>query len=254
MPHHPLALRAWHELYATEPTHELRLRYSGRFKGYNAHVQKRNASLTRPATIIFSLARGFAEASDEIAIGVMQQLLNRIQKTRIDTMEIQLYNAFLKKLGDYVENGDVDPFLKRRFDRLNHDYFDGYMLTPNLVWGSYALTTVGHYAYATDTVTLSAALQEDHDLLDYVLYHELLHKKHKFDEKPGGFTRSHTKAFRDEERTYRMPDGSDPEKRLAAFLRNRKRSHRPDRTASPAHGRSARPPRPRRKGLLSWFG
>lgn len=222
--HHPLALRAWQELYPDkEPKHELQLRFSGRFKGYNAHIQRRNGTLLRPGSILFSLARPFEEVSDEIRLGVMQHLLNKLLKTAVDTLEIRLYNGFIKRLGDYVETQRVDPYLKRRFDQVNHDYFDGYMLTPNLVWGTESLRKLGHYEYATDTISLSTALRADEELLDYVLYHEMLHKKLKFSERAGGFTRSHTKRFREEERQFRMSDGSDPEKRLAAFLRQRKR-------------------------------
>jgi len=220
----PLALRAFKGLYPERRLRkELQLRYSGRLKEFNANVADRPGSLTKPGTITFSLSRAFEGVGDEIKIGVMQHLLNRIKKTRIDTLEIQLYNAFIKKLSDYVENNHVDPHLKARFDLVNQEYFDGYMLTPNLVWGTYSLTKLGHYEFATDTINISTALKEDEGLLDYVLYHEMLHKKHKYSESKGGFTRSHTKAFRDEEKQFRMHDGSDPEQRLAAFLRSRKR-------------------------------
>ncbi|MBR9692917.1 M48 family metallopeptidase [Candidatus Woesearchaeota archaeon] len=85
------------------------------------------------------------------------------------------------------------------------------------------MTKLGHYEYATDTISISTALKEAPELLDYVLYHEMLHKKHKFTESKGGNTRSHTKAFRDEEKKYRLADGGEPEKRLATFLGQRKR-------------------------------
>jgi predicted metal-dependent hydrolase len=172
------------------------------------------------------LARDFEEVGEEIKIGVMQHLLNRLYKTKIDTVEIGLYNSFIKKLMDYVETERVDPYLKERFDLLNHTYFDGFMITPNLVWGTHSTTKLGHYAYASDTISISTALKENEELLDYVLYHEMLHKKHKFTETKGGHTRSHTKAFRDEEKLFRMADGSDPEKALTAFLIRKKRQGR----------------------------
>ena len=55
--------------------------------------------------------------------------------------------------------------------------------------------------YATDTVTLSKALAHDLELVDYVMYHELLHKKHKFTSK-NGKSRHHTKEFRIAEKRY----------------------------------------------------
>jgi len=220
---HPLAERAFRKLY---PDRRLRkrlvLRYSARFSDYNANVSDRAGSWGAPGIITFSLSKKFKDTSPEIQLGVMQHLLNKLNKTKIDTIEIRLYNTFIKKLADYVGTDDVNPELKRRFDQLNQAYFDGYMLTPNLRWGNETLTKLGHYEYATDTISISTALRGEPELLDYVLYHEMLHKKHKFSESAGGFTRSHTKAFRDEERQFRMRDGSNPEKRLVAYLRRRK--------------------------------
>jgi hypothetical protein len=232
---HPLAERAWRELYGTEPSKELVVRYSGKFSGYNGRITG------YPRSIVFSLSHRFEEASDEIQIGVMQHLLNRLNRTRIDTLEIQLYNSFIKKLTDYVETTTVDPYLKERFDAVNKEYFDGFMMTPNLVWGTYSLTKLGHYSFATDTISVSTALKEDEMLLDYVLYHEMLHKKHKFSERAGGFTRSHTKTFRSDEKRFKAKDA---EKRLNAFLRRKRMDSR--------HG-SSRPRPPRRRFLRSLF-
>ncbi len=235
MKHHPLAERAFRQLYPGRPLRKrLLLRYSSRFNDFNANVADRPGRLGAPGTITFSLSRKFEEVGEEIRIGVLQHLLNRLYKTVVDTEEIRLYNAFIKKLADYVETKRVDPFLKERFDLLNQRFFDGYMLTPNLVWGGETLRKLGHYEYATDTISVSTIFRDADgavrgvalELLDYVLYHEMLHKKHKFSERAGGFTRSHTRAFRDEERKYRMADGTDPEKALSAYLRRRKRMSR----------------------------
>ncbi len=219
MEHDSLALRAWQGLYDRPPRHWLLLRYSGRFKEFNANVEKRSGRLGGPGRILFSLSRAYEEVGEEIRVGVLQHLLNRLRRTSVATDEIGLYNAFIRKLADYVETTRTDPLLRRRFDELNHRFFDGYMLTPNLVWGRPATRTLGHYAFATDTITLSPVLRREPELLDYVLYHEMLHKKHKFSETRSGRTRSHTKAFREEERRFRLADGSDPETRLVAFLR-----------------------------------
>ncbi|MBR9693399.1 hypothetical protein GOV07_05775, partial [Candidatus Woesearchaeota archaeon] len=161
MNHDSLPERAWRELYPDKRLRKaLKMRYSGRFKDYNATVTDRPGSLTRPGTITFSLSRMFEQSSDEIKLGVMQHLLNRLKGTKVDTIEIQLYNRFIKKLADYVVTEHVDQELKAHFDTLNHRFFDGYMLTPNLVWGGYTLTKLGHYEYATDTISISTALKE----------------------------------------------------------------------------------------------
>ncbi len=218
MTHDPLAERAYRELYpGKEPPRELRVTYSAKFKGFNARV------LMTPRDITFSLSRKFVEASDELKVGVMQQLMNRLFKTKHETLEIQLYSKFIKNMTDYAATTRVDPYLQDRFEVINTRYFDGFMMVPNLAWGTYSLTKLGHYEYATDTIILSTALKEDEELLDYVLYHEMLHKKLKFDEKPGGFTRSHTKTFRTAERKFHVKDA---EKRLERFVRERRRARK----------------------------
>jgi hypothetical protein len=71
--------------------------------------------------------------------------------------------------------------LRESFNRVNHTYFQGGLDQPNLVWNQ-RLThrKFGHYQWDTDTVMLSSTL--DHPevpilVVDYVMYHELLHKK-----------------------------------------------------------------------------
>lgn len=71
--------------------------------------------------------------------------------------------------------------LRESFERVNQAYFDGQLDQPNLIWNN-RLTRrkFGHYQWDTDTVMLSSSL--DHTripdlVVDYVMYHELLHKK-----------------------------------------------------------------------------
>jgi len=236
-----LAERAWRELYGSEPDRDLAIAYSAKFKGYNARI---TATRTR---IVFSLSRKFDETGDEIRLGVMQHLLNKLRKTKIDTLEIQLYLKFLKNMTAYAETTRSDPLLNERFDKINAEYFDGFMMTPNLAWGQRSLRKLGHYEYGTDTIILSTVLQEDLEMLDYVLYHEMLHKKHKFTARAGGFTRSHTKQFRTDEKKFVLADGTDPEKRLNALLRRERRAGR----SLPAP--SGRRPKSFLKSLFDYF-
>ncbi len=71
--------------------------------------------------------------------------------------------------------------LRDSFKRVNQTYFDEELDQPNLIWNN-RLThrKFGHYQWDTDTVMLSSSL--DHTrvpglVVDYVMYHELLHKK-----------------------------------------------------------------------------
>lgn len=209
-----LATQAFQQLYPGKRlSRQFSIRYSGRFKGLNANVQMSSEEVT------FSLSRAYQEVSEEIRIGVMQHLLNKLHKTKVQTLEIELYNKYVQKLSDHAPVTDVDPFLEKHFEQLNDQYFNGFMTLPNLKWGSYSLRKLGHYEFDSDTIVLSTALKEDLDLLDFVLYHEMLHKKHKFT-CSGSQTRSHTAAFRKDERKFHI---KDIEQKLERFVHSRKR-------------------------------
>ena len=71
--------------------------------------------------------------------------------------------------------------LEESFHRVNHSYFQDKLDKPHLVW-SQRLThrKFGHYQWDTDTVMVSSSLDHKRvpaDVVDFVVYHELLHKK-----------------------------------------------------------------------------
>ena len=92
------------------------------------------------------------------------------------------------------------------------------MLIPNLKWGSNSLSKIGSYDFGTDTVTISTVLIGQPDLIDFVMYHELLHKKLKFRQK-NGKSFHHTKEFKKREKEYKDPE-------IEQKLRRHLRKHR----------------------------
>jgi len=208
------ARQAFVELYGKEPEQRFIVRYHGNFKGYNASVRK-----ARDVTE-FALSRAFKEVEPEVRLGVMQLLLNRLNKTRVKSRHIDFYNTFLRKMSDYAPVTRTDPVLEASFNRVNETYCDGLMTRPNLVWGRDSTQLLGTYTYATDTVTISRALERSPaEVLDAVMHHEILHKKHKFSCSTGR-THSHTAAFRREEALF---EPKDAEARLHRWLRSYRR-------------------------------
>ncbi len=200
------------------PNYPASVSYSQRFKGYNANMR------VTKNTYVFSLSYLWKDVDVSIRKGVIQQLLIRFHKLQLTTPSTQLYTFFLQNLSEYAPRTASDSLLSARFAVLNEQYFSGLLSQPNLVWGSYSLTKLGHYEYASDTVSISTALKEAGPLLDYVLYHELLHKKHKFTCTSSGRTRHHTRAFREDEKKFLLPRA---EEQLSAYiqrLREQKRS------------------------------
>ena len=205
-----LGERAYRQLYRKEPGKTIRVRYSGRFNDYNGNVRMTDRE------ILFSLSRKFEPLEAEIQIGIIQHLLNKVHKTKIETDEQDLYNAFLRKMSEYAPVTESDPVLRESFDRVNDAYFHGMMTRPNLVWGGRNKHLLGTYTYATDTIMISRVLEDaPKELLDYVMHHEMLHKKHKFSCKSGR-THSHTPAFKRDEAKFKLPDA---EKKLTTWVR-----------------------------------
>lgn len=208
-----LAEKAFVELFPKKKlTRELKVKYSRAFNPYNANVRYTANSM------IFRLAYEWKKVSPEIKMGLIQSLLLKIHKEKKKTIHIDLYENFIKNVGDYSEIKESDPVLEQSFVRVNEKYFNGFIDKPNLKWGNASFSKLGGYEYGSNTVTISRVLAEDKELLDYVMYHELLHKKYKFQTK-NGRSYHHTPKFRKKEKEF---DNPDIEKYLERFLRKKK--------------------------------
>ncbi|MBU1202154.1 MAG: SprT-like domain-containing protein [Nanoarchaeota archaeon] len=208
-----IATRAFKELFPEkELVREIKLNYSAKFKPYNANVKYNSSRLT------FNLSRKWTELSDDIQIGLIQGLLLKMYKEKKTTINIQLYQKFIKNISKYSRTEQVDPFLKKSFDRINEKYFFNFLETPNLVWGQESFRKLGSYEYTTNTITISAVLKDEPLLLDYVIYHEMLHKSLNFKSK-NGRNYHHTTEFRNREKEF---EDKDIESKLTAFLRKKR--------------------------------
>ena len=126
----------------------------------------------------------------------------KIFKDKKNTTNIDLYNIFMKKIHLAVPKTKTDPTLEESFNRINEKYFYGLIEKPNLVWGNNSIRKLGSYEYGSDTITISRVLEEtDENMLDYIMYHEVLHKKHKFNSK-NGRNYHHTQLFRKNEKEF----------------------------------------------------
>ncbi|MCC6148025.1 MAG: hypothetical protein IT308_10715 [Anaerolineaceae bacterium] len=93
------------------------------------------------------------------------------------------------------------------FERVNNQYFDGKIPPPRLGWSSRrSRSKFGHYQMETDTIVVNRALDAPHIpeyVVDFVMYHELLHKqigvKHQ-----NGRRQVHTIVFRTAEKQFKF--------------------------------------------------
>ena len=191
------------------------LKYSGHFKPYNANIKYGFGRVE------LKLSREWKKIDREIKIGLIQSLMKKLWKTKSSTMNIDFYNNFLKKVHLITPKDKNDPILEASFNRVNEKYFNGLIERPNLVWGGESFRKLGSYDLQGDLISISTVFKKaEIKLLDYVIYHEMLHKKHKFVNR-GNRNHFHTSVFRKDEKAF---EGSETlEKEINLFLRSLKK-------------------------------
>jgi hypothetical protein len=194
------------------------LNYSGHFNNYNANVR-----YTR-SHIEFNLSTLWKNVDEDIQSGLIESLVVRMFKLRgISTDRMKMYESFMKGLSKYAKSSDHDPELSESFERVNEKFFNGMMEKPNLIFANESFRKLGSYEYGTNSIYISTVFQnlppEEHKFLDYVVYHELLHKKHTFNVKNGRH-QAHTTVFRQDEKKF----GENAEEELTKWLRKKKYS------------------------------
>jgi hypothetical protein len=114
----------------------------------------------------------------------------------------------LEALGGVVEQtrGAVHD-LAESFARVNAQYFGEAMARPHLSWSrSLTRRKFGHYDHVRDWVMVSSTLDQPHVpefVVDFLMYHELLHKQHGIRWSAGGRGYAHTAAFYADERRFK---------------------------------------------------
>lgn len=111
--------------------------------------------------------------------------------------------------------------LSERFDALNRKFFDGQLERPLLSWTAKRTRhTFGHHDEALDTIVISKSLDDERipeTVLDYVLYHEMLHLKLGSRYSADGRRLVHTATFRKwEERFPKFEEAEQWLEKLAA--------------------------------------
>jgi len=187
--------KAFKDLYNKEFYYTSKIKYSKKFTAYNANIRKRGNYIEVHASHLWK------DIGEEIQIGLIQHLLMKLFKDKKDTFYTKLYSDFIRKLADYTPKTLSDPQLEESFNRINAKYFNELMEIPNLQWGKNSTTQLGLYNYHNDTVTISSIFKKHMDIVDYILYHELLHKQEKFKSK-NGRSHHHTPRFRKLEKEY----------------------------------------------------
>lgn len=211
-----LAKEAFDELFPRfSEERKLVVSYSGKFKDFNANVKYSDKF------IHFSLSKGWLEFGDDLKKGVIQHLLLKMFSCRKFTkpFSLDLYEKFIDNVGRYSKVDRSHPELDDSFERINKRYFNDMMEKPNLVWGLNAFRKLGHYEFASNTVVMSSIFRGEPEMIDYIMHHELLHKKHGGKTTKSGRTIHHSREFKLDEAKYH---DKESERKLKRFLRKKK--------------------------------
>jgi len=115
--------------------------------------------------------------------------------------------------------------LRDVFDTVNREHFGGEMPSPRLRWGTrMTFRKFGHYCFQKEEVMLSASLDSQRVprfVVEFVMYHELLHRKHGH-RSAGSRRMYHTREFRADEK--RFPRYAEAEAELAKLTQPRRRT------------------------------
>ena len=204
---------AFRQLYPEkELKYSFSLKYSRKFKPYNANAKLYGNLMS------FHFSKEWKKISSEIQIGLIQELITRLMKSgKRKTINMELYTLFMKNVHIAIPKTKTDEILEASFDNVNDSYFNGMLDKPNLQWGSDTTSKLGCYEYGSDTITISTIFMDaPRELLDYVMYHEMLHKKFKFENK-NGRSIHHSPEFKKMESQFR--NGDLMEKEIAKLAR-----------------------------------
>lgn len=176
---------------------------------------------------------GFLEADDGIWRALVSAATGRRQARLRDQVrrwtEGDAYRAIVRELSAITRDDDAAARgavhdLGESFRRVNAAYFEGRVERPELRWGRQeTVRRFGSYEAARDRITLSRSLDADEVpafVMDYVVYHELLHKLHGVEDR--GLRRAaHTAAFRGDEA--RFAQRGEAERLLSKIARRRRK-------------------------------
>jgi hypothetical protein len=138
-----------------------------------------------------NISESFIHSSDQVLTAVLQTALKQKNTTASEIIrkfslseecsDVLLELDLIAQIATETAQGNIYN-LDHLFNTINHQYFAGNMSKPRLMWSSIlSHRKLGHYERTRDRIVISKIL--DHEripqyLVEFILYHELLHKHH----------------------------------------------------------------------------
>lgn len=179
----------------------------------------RHSIRKREGKILIRISDTFLDAPQDVLLALGRILLAKLNKNPVSKKDRDVYSRYVasEELQDKaaallsgrrkairIVKGNHRS-LEDSFQRVNTTYFGGLMEKPTLTWGrKKARRTLGRYDLQRDVVCVSPFLDSSEvpeEFLDFIMYHELLHKKHGVQER-GGKLWAHTPQFKRDEKRF----------------------------------------------------
>lgn len=184
-----------------------RVLYQTQIKGHAYHVTINEGLVGAPRRIVKALVHATLRAGDHKPVGEDPLDPQAILKTYCSSEAFAAIHADLDATVAQPAHLAIGQYhdLNAAFARVNTAYFDGKLARPHLQWNrTRTQRKLGHYDVSRDTVmvsqTLDAPSVPDY-VIDFVVYHELLHKT-LGTPTVNGRRRAHTPEFREAERAF----------------------------------------------------
>lgn len=207
----------YEEHFPNRRSPQVEIKLSNHLATYNANIRY----LPQLCKYQIKMHKNWIDSDEMIVRGLLEYLVFRVNNIKKKTLYTDMYDTFILNAHTSIEKNQIDPILQKYFDKNNTDLLNNEIEQTNLVWGKKSIRTLGTYNYQNDTITISSALKTAPEhLIQFVVYHEMLHKKHKFT-KGKVNTLHHSPAFRKEEKLY--PNFENIDKELGQFLRKKRR-------------------------------
>jgi hypothetical protein len=176
-----------------------------------------------------NISESFIHSSDQVLTAVLQTALHQKNTTASEIIRkfslseecsyVLLELDLIAQIATETAQGNIYN-LDHLFSTINHQYFAGTMSKPRLMWSSIlSHRKLAHYERTRDRIVISKIL--DHEqipqyLVEFILYHELLHKHHGI-QWLNGKCMVHTPEFKRSERKFsQFQEAEDFLKKMSA--------------------------------------
>ncbi|HEV3332542.1 MAG TPA: SprT-like domain-containing protein [Bryobacteraceae bacterium] len=205
--------RVFRELKPRTPPPELRVEFC-RFANADSFIRLRNGRLE--VRISDLLAGAPAPVTEALAYILLGKLYRKpVQRIYAHRYRLYLNRKDVRRQAHLVRQIRGRKFisgpqgehrnLEGVFDRLNQQFFDGLMGTPQLGWSRQPTRgMLGHFDPSHNAIIISRIFDREKTpelALEYVMFHEMLHLRYPVDHH-GVRRRVHTREFREAEKKF----------------------------------------------------